>query len=163
MTIHTAKGLEFPYVFVCGLNEGIFPTSHALKTRDIEEERRVAYVAFTRAEEQLFLSDAAGHNFDNSFRHPSRFLVNIDKKLFDIKGDLEDNFWENAESFIKFTENYNLTEDSVIETFKIGMKVNHKQFGKGVIRQVVTSDNAVVVEFDNTSRIINASVLEIIA
>jgi ATP-dependent DNA helicase UvrD/PcrA len=162
MTIHSAKGLEFPYVFVCGLNEGIFPTSHALKGRDIEEERRIAYVAFTRAEEQLFLSDAAGYNFNNSFRHPSRFLLNIDKSLFDITGEIDDDFWKNAEEFVRCIAVYNPSEDDAIDALKVGSKVRHKQFGAGVVRQIITKDNAVVVDFEHVSRTINASILEIV-
>ena len=54
MTIHTAKGLEFPYVFIAGLNEGIFPSSRVRTKDEMEEERRLAYVGFTRAEKVLF-------------------------------------------------------------------------------------------------------------
>ncbi|MEG0109231.1 MAG: ATP-dependent helicase, partial [Lachnospiraceae bacterium] len=62
MTIHTAKGLEFPFVFVCGLNEGIFPSKHVDTEDKLEEERRMAYVAYTRAANALFLSDSEGVN-----------------------------------------------------------------------------------------------------
>lgn len=78
MTVHTAKGLEFPYVFVIGLTEGIFPNQRALEEehRGVEEERRLAYVAFTRAMKQLFLSDSLGFNFvTRSYRQTSRFVA----------------------------------------------------------------------------------------
>ena len=79
MTIHSAKGLEFPFVFVCGVNEGIFPSARVRSIAEMEEERRLAYVAFTRAEQALFISEAEGYNYDNSYRFPSRFIFNIDK------------------------------------------------------------------------------------
>ena len=57
MTIHAAKGMEFPYMFVCGLNEGVFPSRKTLSLDDMEEERRIAYVAMTRAKDaQMILS-----------------------------------------------------------------------------------------------------------
>ena len=83
MTIHSAKGLEFPVVFLCGLSEGIFPGKRANTRERLEEERRLCYVAFTRAKDRLFLSDAAGTNYDGSFRYPSRFLFNAEKDNLD--------------------------------------------------------------------------------
>lgn len=77
MTIHGAKGLEFPCVFVSGLNEGILPNSHAMTPHELLEERRIAYVAFTRAKERLFLSsDIDSHNYGPSMKH-SRFIDEI--------------------------------------------------------------------------------------
>lgn len=79
MTIHTAKGLEFPCVFVAGLNEGTLPNSHALRPDEVEQERRVAYVAFTRAEEQLYLScdNPERFNFSGEKMELSRFVGEI--------------------------------------------------------------------------------------
>ncbi|MFR1756392.1 MAG: ATP-dependent helicase, partial [Thomasclavelia spiroformis] len=77
MTIHMAKGLEFDYVFVLGLSEGIFPSFRALSESDegIEEERRLAYVAFTRAKKQLYLTDSEGFSFvTDSPKISSRFV-----------------------------------------------------------------------------------------
>lgn len=75
MTIHTAKGLEFPVVFVVGLNEGIFPSSRIKNPAEMEEERRLAYVAYTRAENNLILTDSEGRTFDGRFKYPSRFIL----------------------------------------------------------------------------------------
>jgi DNA helicase-2/ATP-dependent DNA helicase PcrA len=62
MTIHTAKGLEFPYVFVAGFSEGIFPSRKTASTEGMEEERRLAFVAMTRAEQGLYLTEPEGRN-----------------------------------------------------------------------------------------------------
>ena len=87
MTIHNAKGLEFDYVFVLGLNEGVFPTKKAINEQSVSEERRLMYVAMTRAQKQLFLSEAGGitngANNDSAgkqkqARVPSRFLFELD-------------------------------------------------------------------------------------
>ena len=77
MTVHTAKGLEFPYVFLCAMNEGIFPSKKTNTLQAMEEERRLAFVAMTRAEKRLYLTEAEGRNFDGSPRYPSRFLLDI--------------------------------------------------------------------------------------
>ena len=66
MTVHAAKGLEFPNVFLCGMNEGIFPSRKVRTRPGMEEERRLAFVALTRAEERLYLSEADGRNLDGS-------------------------------------------------------------------------------------------------
>lgn len=70
MTVHSAKGLEFPYVFLCGMNEGIFPSRKVRTLQGMEEERRLVFVALTRAEKGLCLSGADGRNFDGSPRIP---------------------------------------------------------------------------------------------
>lgn len=83
MTIHMAKGLEFDYVFVLGLSEGIFPSFRALSESDegIEEERRLAYVAFTRAKKQLYLTDSEGFSFvTDSLKYQVVLLKKLVKK-----------------------------------------------------------------------------------
>ena len=79
MTVHSAKGLEFPYVFLCAMNEGVFPSKKTDTIQKMEEERRLAFVAMTRAQKGLYLSEAEGRNFDGSPRYPSRFLLIIHK------------------------------------------------------------------------------------
>ncbi|MGN0479009.1 MAG: ATP-dependent helicase, partial [Hominenteromicrobium sp.] len=81
MTVHTAKGLEFPYVFLCSMNEGIFPSRKTRTLPAMEEERRLAFVAMTRAQTGLYLTEAEGRNLDGSPRYPSRFLLDIDPAL----------------------------------------------------------------------------------
>jgi DNA helicase-2/ATP-dependent DNA helicase PcrA len=87
MTIHASKGLEFPVVFIVGLEENLFPSQMALLNRsEIEEERRLFYVAITRAEQKLFLSFATSRFKHGSLLHcePSRFLSEIDSSYLDM-------------------------------------------------------------------------------
>ena len=83
MTVHAAKGLDFPYVFLCPLSEGIFPSKRQILPEKMEEERRLAFVAMTRAEKRLYLSEAEGRNLDGSPRFPSRFVLDIDDSLLE--------------------------------------------------------------------------------
>lgn len=80
MTIHAAKGLEFPYVFLYGISEGMFPSRRVRTWEGMEEERRLAFVAMTRAEKGLFLSSASGLTLDGSIRYPSRFIFDMGDK-----------------------------------------------------------------------------------
>lgn len=142
MTIHSSKGLEFPIVFVCGLNEGIFPGKRVDTIEKLEEERRLAYVAFTRAKEKLFLSDAEGFNYDNSFRHPSRFILNVDDKLIKYIIQLSEYIKHSALFYIKNNENLISRE-----IFNPGDVITHPNFGKGQIDSVI--DNlGYIITFD---------------
>lgn len=89
MTMHAAKGLEFPYVFIVGMEEGLFPLSRASESDDeLEEERRLAYVGMTRAEEQLYLTAARSRLLYGRYQHnaPSRFVSEIDQSLIEHVG-----------------------------------------------------------------------------
>jgi DNA helicase-2/ATP-dependent DNA helicase PcrA len=82
MTLHAAKGLEFPYVFLMGMEEGIFPLNRAMESEDeLEEERRLAYVGITRAEEQLYVTNAFSRTLygRTQYNRASRFLGEIDE------------------------------------------------------------------------------------
>lgn len=161
MTIHASKGLEFKYVFVCGLNEGLFPSSRVKIAKEMEEERRLAYVAFTRAEERLFLSESEGTNFDGSFRYPSRFLSDIDKIY--LKYENEPN-----EKLFRATKEYAIANDRALEMnskfFTVGSRVIHKTFGEGVIRAVNQNNEYYTIKFDNlsTERNIKINFVELI-
>ena len=92
MTLHSAKGLEFPTVFIIGLEEGIFPHSRTLlDSTQLEEERRLAYVGITRAEQRLYLSHAWSRSLHGSrqYNPPSRFLDEIPAELLDRKGSVD--------------------------------------------------------------------------
>jgi DNA helicase-2/ATP-dependent DNA helicase PcrA len=147
MTVHTSKGLEFPYVFVCGLNEGIFPSVHVNTTDKLEEERRLAYVAYTRAENALFLSDAEGLNYDGSYRYPSRFIFNTDKAYVDYTVELDERLVDNANNYIASNEKKLQARSGVL--LPEGARVSHKTFGDGTIIEVNMTDNCYVVRFDN--------------
>ena len=86
MTVHAAKGLEFPIVFIAGMEENLFPSQFCVKPSEIEEERRLLYVAITRAMERCYLSYARQRfrNGQMAFNSPSRFLNNIDRRYMEI-------------------------------------------------------------------------------
>lgn len=155
MTIHTAKGLEFPYVFVCGLNEGIFPGKRVDTGERLEEERRLAYVAYTRAEQGLFLSEAEGMNYDGSFRFPSRFIFNIDRKYVEYVRELEPALAANARSYISANEKklQNITRTG----FSVGEKVKHKVFGTGEILEVKKEEGCYAIKFEKLETVRNIS------
>ena len=152
MTIHTAKGLEFPAVFLCGLSEGIFPGKRANTREKLEEERRLCYVAFTRAKDRLFLSDAAGANYDGSFRYPSRFLFNAEKENVDYAVPLDPEIEERTLDQIRRTESGDIKPASVNE--KVGKRVVHPVFGEGIVIGIPRGQDGVIVQFSamETSR-----------
>lgn len=145
MTIHTAKGLEFPYVFVCGVNEGIFPSKHVDTEAMLEEERRMAYVACTRAERGLYISDAEGLNYDDSFRYPSRFIFNIDREAIDYVNELPQRLVDDTKSYIAANESRYMPLDTEL---KPGDRVRHKVFGEGTITGIRGDIGCYVVKFD---------------
>lgn len=160
MTIHTAKGLEFKNVIICGLNEGIFPSKKVQTKAQLEEERRLAFVALTRAKSTLALTDAEGRNLDGSVRYPSRFIFDIDKKFLYYTTELGDEFSKNALESIKYTDNC-LDIVSQAEKFVVGDKVHHSILGDGTIISIDLVIQAYVIQFDNlpTPRSISFKVL----
>lgn len=148
MTIHTAKGLEFPYVFVCGVNEGIFPSKHVDTEDMLEEERRMAYVACTRAERGLYISDAEGLNYDDSFRYPSRFIFNIDLDSIDYVNELPQRLVDDTKSYIAANEARIYPPDTEL---KSGDRVRHKVFGEGVITDIRGDIGCYVIKFDKVA------------
>ena len=147
MTVHGAKGLEFPVVFLCGLSEGIFPGKRADTREKLEEERRLAYVAFTRAQDRLFLSDAAGTNYDGSFRYPSRFLFNAGTENVDYAVPLDPALIEEAHNRIRGTE-YGPRDKDPGEGI-VGKRVKHGVFGGGTIIGLPRGQTGYIIQFDN--------------
>lgn len=147
MTIHSAKGLEFPVVFVCGLSEGIFPGKRANTREKLEEERRLCYVAFTRARDRLFLSDAAGTGYDGSFRYPSRFLFNAEKENVDYVTPLDPDLEEKTLRSIQETEDW--AANTPKQSDLVGKRVTHQVFGPGTVIGIPRDGQGVIVQFDS--------------
>lgn len=156
MTVHTAKGLEFPYVFICGLDEGMFPSKRTSSFEAMEEERRLAFVAMTRAEKGLYLSDAEGRGLDGSFRYPSRFVFDIDRQLMDYSTELDPGLKADAQRYISSAHN-RLKGLSGQQRLNVGDRVRHDIMGNGVIEDIDEERMAYVVKFDElpTTRKIN--------
>ncbi len=148
MTVHTAKGLEFPYVFVCGLNEGIFPSKKTSTREAMEEERRLAFVAFTRAEKGLYLTDAEGRNHDGSYRYPSRFIFNVDRELLRYTNELDPRLVFEAGQIIAGSEKM-LELSSGTLGFIPGDRVVHAVMGAGEVLELDREKNAYVIQFDS--------------
>jgi len=148
MTVHTAKGLEFPYVFLCSLEEGVFPSKKTATLPGMEEERRLAFVAMTRAEKRLYLSDAEGKNLDGTYRYPSRFLFNIDKSLLEYTDELPDDLTEEAGARIESSERQ-LEALAGGGALAVGDRVRHAIMGDGEILEVDTGRAAYLIRFDS--------------
>ena len=148
MTVHAAKGLEFPYVFLCEMNEGIFPSRKTRTLPGMEEERRLAFVAFTRAEKRLYLSEAEGRNLDGSPRYPSRFVLDVDPKLLEYTAPPRDRLIADAREYIWVTEKY-LPESAESDLFEQGDRVVHKYLGAGTVLEVDSGKSAYTVLFDS--------------
>ena len=156
MTVHAAKGLEFPHVFLCALNEGIFPSKKTSTIEGMEEERRLAFVAMSRAMKSLFLSESHGKNFDGSTRYPSRFILDIDKKFLEYVKKPEDTLIAETKNYIHYSNRY-LDGYVAEQTFQVGDKIIHNVFGQGRIKSILSDRNAYMIKFEQieTPRIIS--------
>ena len=150
MTVHAAKGLEFPYVFLCGMNEGIFPSRKVRTLPGMEEERRLAFVALTRAERGLYLSEAGGRSFDGAPWYPSRFLLDVDPVLLTFPRQPEGNLVREAKDYIDCSQQRLSAEDRAT-IFPVGQRVRHTLFGEGTVVAVDSDHSAHVVQFDDMS------------
>lgn len=159
MTIHAAKGLEFPVVFLMGLNEGILPSRKTKTRAAMEEERRLAFVAMTRAADRLYLSEAEGLHNDGYVRFPSRFLLDVDKPLLDFDAEPGVALIEEARAEIA-AKDARLESASAVQELSVGQRVRHAAFGDGTILAV--GSDAVKVQFDTikTPRALAAGKLE---
>lgn len=166
MTVHSAKGLEFPVVFIVGLEEGLFPSAMSAKTKeDIEEERRLFYVAVTRSCHELILSYARSRLYFGTpqFPSPSRFIDEIDPKQIQKVG--RTNLTKSTDDKITpktLPQNYKpVVRNHTPQTNKVthdyddnsklapNMQVFHEQFGKGLVRKIEGSneDRRAFVDF----------------
>ena len=147
MTVHAAKGLEFPCVFLCGLNEGVFPSRRTNTLEKLEEERRLAFVAMTRAEKALFLTEAEGWNLDGSIRYPSRFLLDIDPALLEHTRPPKESLLRTAREAIRAAEAI-LPENLAHRILAPGQRVRHPVFGCGTVVEADPDKGAHVIRFD---------------
>jgi DNA helicase-2/ATP-dependent DNA helicase PcrA len=162
MTLHAAKGLEFPLVFLAGFEEGVFPHSRSLaEPEEMEEERRLAYVGITRARECLHVSHAWSRSLygNTQYNPPSRFLEEIPEELFTVEGNVashstshtrssrdrdDDRSWSRrsfsdahtdrvVDAAIAAGRQPQATPKGTITDFRVGEDVVHPTFGEGVI------------------------------
>ncbi len=168
MTLHSAKGLEFPVVFIIGMEDGVFPGTQSIYSNDdMEEERRLAYVGITRAKQELYLTNTRTRLMFGSTTHnaPSRFLGEIPDDLTEKTGvTAYSSFRRSAEEepFRDFGEDFTsgkpikrgFTQQNVKsaapaashETYKIGDTVVHKVFGQGVVLSAKSMGNDTLLE-----------------
>jgi len=168
MTLHSAKGLEFPVVFITGMEEGIFPHARSLTEDDeLEEERRLCYVGMTRAKDRLFLSAALSRRLYNSdnYNLPSRFLDEVPEQLVDRLDGLgmtrEPRVAHSTGSGQASREprkgsagpRYE-AEEPFVDHLQVGMRVRHPDWGIGTIRERIGEgeDMKVVVTFAGVGR-----------
>jgi DNA helicase II / ATP-dependent DNA helicase PcrA len=153
MTIHQAKGLEFPYVFVVGLTEGIFPNYRTIRERrqdGLEEERRLMYVAITRAEKALFLTESEGYNYaTKSDKYPSRFISEIGDDLVKLEGNIDPSLLIGRDNIMRSLDAELNGADA---DFMPGDRVSHKIFGQGTVLSVNNDRKSCNVRFVNTTR-----------
>ena len=146
MTVHAAKGLEFPAVFLCGMSEGIFPSRKVTTRPGMEEERRLAFVAMTRAEKRLFISASSGRNIDGSPRFPSRFILDIQQDLLQFTEKPQEQLIRDAKAFIQRKERWLENEDHTMEP---GTRVRHSVFHDGTVLSIDAQRHAYVIQFDD--------------
>ncbi len=152
MTVHTAKGLEFPHVFLVGMNEGIFPSRKTSSLAGMEEERRLAFVAVTRAMESLHITEPEGKNLEGSFRYPSRFIFNIDRKYLRYAKELDPLLLDETKRAIESSEK-SLAGLALSETMTVGTRVRHSVMGEGEIVDIIRDKRCYVIKFDSLSTV----------
>ena len=153
MTLHAAKGLEFPAVFMTGMEETIFPHSRALYDQsEMEEERRLCYVGMTRAREELYLLSASSRLLYGGIQHnvPSRFLSEIDSETT-VEGTYFDDIQSSHGYGVKTSD-----EPHYVPELEIGDKVAHSLFGEGHVMEM-EGENVVIYFKGKGSKKLNIS------
>lgn len=162
MTIHQSKGLEFPNVFIMGLTEGSFPNHRSIRERRSdgeEEERRLMYVAVTRAKDMLRLSDSEGYlNDTGALKYPSRFISEIEPSLIKTVGNPDPSLLEGTKNMMRrLNEELGGGDESVMTA---GTKVSHRVFGEGVVEGYDPVSKSYRVRFGEKVRQMIPSVLK---
>lgn len=160
MTVHSAKGLEFRNVFLVGMEQGVFPGNRSLSTpQDLEEERRLAYVALTRAKEKLTLTTAASRMlFGMTMRNPpSQFLEEIDKSLLEEKTSRRQSKRGIPAGNVESVQSISLLQQQMAASkkrvyqaqpkeFHVGERVRHAVFGDGTVLSITKMANDAMLE-----------------
>jgi DNA helicase II / ATP-dependent DNA helicase PcrA len=178
MTLHSAKGLEFPVVFMTGMEEGVFPHARALsEDAELEEERRLCYVGMTRARQRLFLTAALSRRLYNSdsYNLPSRFLDEVPAQLVqqwngfgrshdlraasrEVRGasrDADPAWRPSTPDFgTRRSDRSDETETPFVDNLQVGMRVRHPEWGVGIIKERIGEgeDLKVVITFAGVGR-----------
>ena len=164
MTIHQAKGLEFPEVFVIGLTEGVFPNHRSIRERredGEEEERRLMYVAVTRAEKMLWLCESEGYMHDSgALKYPSRFFSEVPDWMLKLEGVMDPSLLEGTKQMVAMLRD-ELGENGE-KPLSSGTRVSHKIFGEGTIEGYDASSKSYKVRFGNVTRNLLLRVLTVI-
>ena len=153
MTMHNAKGLEFPYVFIVGAEDGLIPHTNSMDSvSEIEEERRLLYVAMTRTIKELTMSYANSRRFFNSYisNFPSRFLDEINDKHFE-KFILTSEFNKQYSGDLYKSQKRKTDWKTAHNKFKVGQRISHSKFGQGMILSIRGNgdDAKLTISFDN--------------
>lgn len=146
MTIHASKGLEFERVFVVGMTEGIFPSARSLEERKseaLEEERRLCFVAMTRAKRRLYFCESEGFGVKGFSKVPSRFIFDIDRQLLETVGSLPEELISEQRTQIREFDK----RDEVV--YKVGDQLRHKVFGEGIVERVDEAKRTYYIRFVN--------------
>jgi DNA helicase-2/ATP-dependent DNA helicase PcrA len=163
MTVHAAKGLEFPVVFLVGMEESIFPSdmSSMAGQEEIEEERRLAYVAVTRAKKQLYLTRAKTRMLFGQTRYnqPSRFIREIPESLMERTGETLKSFSVGISQASKpqapsrgFTSSPSVSAPAKnTAVFNVGDTVIHKAYGEGIVLSAKPMGNDTLLEIAFTA------------
>ena len=150
MTIHTAKGLEFPVVFIAGMNENMFPSKKVDSLKAMEEERRLAFVAVTRARKELYLTEAEGFSQHAGGRYPSRFIFDIDRPLLNYEVELPPQLIAKTKLYIQESDSI-LAKKAQLADLAVGDTVEHKILGRGTIIEIDQTAATYTVQFEKVA------------
>lgn len=154
MTIHQSKGLEFSTVFVPGLTEGMFPNHRSIRERrkdGEEEERRLMYVAVTRARDMLYLLESEGYMNDNgALKYPSRFIAEVPEGLLTVEGNPDPQLLEGTHNLVRML-NQELGQGGE-DVWQPGTKVEHRVFGRGEVVSFDPAAQSYRVRFGSSER-----------
>ena len=156
MTIHASKGLEFPFVFIVGFEQGVFPSKRSLDVKSqLEEERRLAYVAITRGEKMVDFSFCERRYNDMS--EPSMFLEELPFDILDFKSNSEYGHYGIGKKIMDHKmNNVNISDSEELKTrpvpskkvkkYDIGDQISHKKFGKGYIINIYRKGDNLIAQ-----------------